>query len=198
MAEHRTAFLSTHDTLYCESRAESIHRFDTHAIETDRLLKRLRGVLGACIHFRRHVHHLTERHTASEVSHHHLSLGDLHDDLLAVAHHEFVDRVVHDLFQKHIDAVVIVAAVTEFAYIHAGAEPYMLLPVKSNDIILRILCHRCIKLVRHSLHFGCRQSCLYFLFFCHFSKDSFVSRFKDTKKAFFHQPPSSTAPLLPS
>jgi hypothetical protein len=62
----------------------------------------------------------------SYFAHAHQPVLHLDLDALAVAHREFVDRVVDRFLEQHVDTVLGVGAVAEPANIHAGTQPDVL------------------------------------------------------------------------
>ena len=92
-----------------ECRGERVDGFGTDAVEPDGFLEDFGVVFGAGIHLRNALHDLAERDAAAVVAD-----GDaavvfyLDVDALAVAHDEFVYRIVDDFFQQYINPVVLV------------------------------------------------------------------------------------------
>ena len=64
---------------------------------------------------------------------------DLDLDLLAVAHDEFVDRVVHDLLEQDVAAVVGMRAVADAPDVHARAQPDVLQRGQRLDLALVVI-----------------------------------------------------------
>ena len=58
--------------------------------------------------------------------------GDL--DSLAMPLHKLVDGVVDDLFEEHVDTVVVGASVAQLADIHAGTEADMFIPFEGDNV----------------------------------------------------------------
>ncbi len=89
----------------------------------DRELEDVVVVLAAGVDLGDALDHLAERDAAAVVAHRD-GLAVARDlDAAAGAHDEFVDRVVDDLLEQHVDAVVGVGAVADPADVHAGAQP---------------------------------------------------------------------------
>src|SRR5258707_8786346 len=86
---------------------ECVHRFGAHAIQPDAELEDIIVVFGAGVDFRDAIHDLAQGDAASEIADRARLIfdGDLH--LFAVAHDEFVDAVVDDLFEEDTTAAVV-------------------------------------------------------------------------------------------
>ena len=106
-----------------------VHRLDTHTVQTDGLLERrallVIVVLAARVHHAHRRRQRIERNTASVVAHRHLVILNRDVDLVAVAVHVLVDRVVGHLLDQHVDTVVRLRAVAQLADIHARAQPHV-------------------------------------------------------------------------
>ena len=105
---------------------EGVDRLLADAIEADRLLERLGVVFGAGVDDRDAFQDLAERDAAAVVAHAQGAVGELHLDLPAAAHREFVDGVIDRLLEQDVDAVLGVAAIAEAADVHARPQPDML------------------------------------------------------------------------
>lgn len=119
--------------------AEGVDGFEAYAVQSDRFLERRRVVLAAGIHLRGYINERTEGNSTAIVAHGSRFFVDVHGDLLSEPHHIFVDRVVENLFQEHVYAVVGIGAVAEFSDIHAGTPLDMFFPVKGLDVLLAVI-----------------------------------------------------------
>ena len=99
---------------------------DADAVKTHCLLACLAAVLAAGVHLAHGSRERFERYAAAVVAHPHRVVLDRDLDTLAGTHDELVDRVVDDLFQKHVYAVVRLRAVAQLADIHSRAQADML------------------------------------------------------------------------
>ena len=109
------------------------HTVHAHALLEVGIVKFTAGVeLGGGIH------HFVERNTAAKVPHRHgfILNGDI--DPAAVAHGEFIDGVVDDFLQEHIDAVSLAVSIAKSADIHAGTPPDVLVPFQGLDGVVVI------------------------------------------------------------
>ena len=150
----RTAHLALAERLNNKTTTEHIHGFGSYAIQTDTLLERLRVVLATRIQHRDGIHHLAQRYASAIVPN--LDTSVLHTYLhlhlnhLAFAHAKLVNRVVYRLLDEHIDTVVRVASVAQFANIHTRPAADMLAVVQMNNIRLIVRgCRHCLVLVTH-------------------------------------------------
>ena len=107
---------------------ERVDGLGAHAVHAHGELEALGVELAAGVQLAHAVHDLAERDAAPVVAHAARAAVPVELDLHAppVAHDELVDRVVDDLLQQHVDAVVVVAAVAGPADVHPEAQPDML------------------------------------------------------------------------
>ena len=105
---------------------QRVDRLGADAVEADAELEHLVVVFRAGVDLGNAVHHLAERDAAPEIAHADAVAVDLDVDLPAVAHDELVNRVVHDLLEQYVAAVVRVRAGADAPDIHARAEPDVL------------------------------------------------------------------------
>ncbi len=105
---------------------QRIDRLGADAIEADAELKHVVVVFCAGIDLGDAVHDLAQGDAAPEIAHLHAVAIHTDMDLPAVAHDEFVNRVVHDLLEQDIAAVVRVRARADAPDIHARAQPDVL------------------------------------------------------------------------
>ena len=126
-----------------ELRGEGVHCLCTHTVQTDRLLESFGIVLAARVDFRYAVDDLAERNATAVVAHAGCMVVDINFNLFARTHHEFVDGVVYNFLDEHVDAVVRAVAIAELADVHAGAEADMFMPFEGLDAVFCIFrsCH---------------------------------------------------------
>ena len=127
-----------------EGLGEGVHGLGAHAVESDRLLEDLVVELAAGVEDAHGLDHGIQGDPAAEVAHGHVVhlYGDA--DLLAEAHGELVDGVVHDLLQQDIDAVAGIVAVAKTSDVHARTHPDML------DAFQRAYVFVCVVAIWHS------------------------------------------------
>ena len=92
------------------------------AVEADAELEDVVVVFGAGVDFGDAIHHLAQGDAASEIADGDGVALDVKLHFLAVAHDEFVHRVINDLLDQDVAAVVAVGAVPDAADVHAGAQ----------------------------------------------------------------------------
>ena len=117
---------------------KGVHGLETHTVKTHRLLVTLRVILTSGVQDAHGLHHRIKRNTSSEVPHCHLLLAHPDLDLLAEACRELVDRVVHNLLQKHIDTVSRIITLSKSTDVHTRSEPDMLDTIKRLDVIVAV------------------------------------------------------------
>src|SRR5581483_7772276 len=105
---------------------KSVDRLGPDTIQADGELKNFIVVLGAGVDLGNAVHHLAQRNAPSEVAHGHRAALDLDVHLLAVAHDVFINRIIDDLLEQNVAAVVIMRPVPDAPDVHAGAQPDVL------------------------------------------------------------------------
>jgi len=96
------------------------------------------AVLTAGVHLADGRRERFEGDAAAVVAHRHHLVLDRNVDLAAGPHDEFVDRIVHDLLDEDVNAVVGLRAVAQLADIHAGAQTDMLPRRKRNDGVVAV------------------------------------------------------------
>ena len=121
---------------------QRIDRLGADAVQADAELEYVVVVLGAGVDLRHAVHDLAQRDAAPEIAHRHALALDLDLDLLAVAHDEFINRVVYDLLEQDVAAVIVVGAVADAADVHARAQPDVLQGGQRLDLalVVNVLC----------------------------------------------------------
>ena len=119
--------------------AQSIHRLDTHPIQTDRLLEGLTIILRPSINLGGTVHQLTQRNPATVVTHLHPALViDVDANLLTVPHDKLIHRIIECFLQENIDPIVRRRPITQLTNIHSGTEANVLSPVQTLNIVLGV------------------------------------------------------------
>ena len=103
-----------------------IDGLDADSVQSDGLLEGRTAVLAAGIHLADGRSEGLERNAAPVVADSHDVVLDRHVDLLAGAHDELIDRVVHHLLDQDVNAVVGLRAVAQLADIHTRPQPDML------------------------------------------------------------------------
>ena len=111
---------------------------DAHAVQADGLLEGRTAVLAAGIHLADGRRERFERNAAPVVAHRDHVVGHRDLDLLAGTHDELVDRVVDDLLDEHVDAVVGLRTVAQLADIHAGAQADVLARSEGYDRVVAV------------------------------------------------------------
>jgi hypothetical protein len=88
-------------------------------------LKHIVVVFGARIDLADTLDHFAERYTSPIVADRNLLflLIELNINFIAVVHDEFIDRIVNDFLEHHIDPVICMGAISQPADIHPGSEP---------------------------------------------------------------------------
>jgi hypothetical protein len=105
---------------------QSIYGLGPYTVETYAELENLIVVLGSGIDFGNTLDDLAQRDSPPEITHRDPGALDSDDYPVTVPHDELIDGVIHHLFDKDIDAVVIIRAVTHTADIHTGTFPDVL------------------------------------------------------------------------
>ena len=126
--------LSVAETLHFEVGGKGVDGFHTHTVLTDGVGESLAVELAAGVDLGDAVHHLVERDAAAVVAHRHDIVLDGDLDRFAMPLHKLVDGVVDDLFEEHVDTVVVGASVAQFADIHAGTEADMFIPFEGDNV----------------------------------------------------------------
>jgi len=121
-------------------RGKGIHRLDTYSVKTHRFLENLGIIFGARIHLAHRFREFSQRNAPAIIAYPHNFGIDDDFDFFPEAHHKLIHGIVQDFFHQHVNPVVRCRSVTQFADIHSGPLPYMLLPVKGKDGALIINC----------------------------------------------------------
>ena len=119
---------------------ERIYRLDTHPIQPYRLAEYAILILRPRVHLAGHIHHAAQGDTAPVVAHrYHARLGiQRHVNPPAVAHHMLVERIVKHLLEQHVDPVVWLGTIAQFAYVHPGPATDVLPPLQGLDGIFSV------------------------------------------------------------
>ena len=115
---------------------QRVDRLGADAVEANAELKHVVVVFRAGVDFGNAVHDLAERDAPPEIAHGHAVALDSDVNLPAVAHDELVNRVVHDLLEQDVAAVIRVRAGADAPDIHARAQPDVLQRRQSLDLAL--------------------------------------------------------------
>ena len=118
---------------------EGVDRLGADAVEADAELEHVVVVFRAGVDLGNAVHDLAERDAAPEIAHADARAVDLDLDLLAVAHDVFVNRVVHDLLEQDVTAVVGMRAGADAPDVHARAQPDVLQRGQRLDLALVVI-----------------------------------------------------------
>ena len=109
---------------------QGVHGFRTHPIQPHRFLKSPRIILTSRVDFGHDIDHLSQWNTATIITHLHLTLPDVNSHTLSMAHGMFIDAVIDDLLEKHVNSVICRLAVSQFAYVHPRTHSDVFLPVQ--------------------------------------------------------------------
>ena len=129
---------------HVEIHGHGVHGLGAHAVHAYALLEVGIVKLAAGVELGGGIHHFVERNAAAKVPHRHgfILNGDI--DPAAVAHGEFIDGVVDDFLQEHIDAVSLAVSIAKSADIHAGTPPDVLVPFQGLDGVVVVSMVDCI------------------------------------------------------
>ena len=122
-----------------EALRQGVDGLGAHAVESDGLLEDLVVELAAGVEDAHGLDHGIQGDSAAEVAHGHVVHADVDADLLAEAHGEFVDGVVHDLLQEDVDAVTGVVAVAQASDIHTRTKAYVLYAFEGADVVVCVV-----------------------------------------------------------
>ncbi len=119
--------------------AQGIHGLQAHAVQAHALLESLAVIFSSGVEHTDGFHQLPKGNAAPIVAHGNAQMVlHRHFNALAGIHLEFVNAIVNNLFQQHVDAVFGMAAVSKPADVHAGARAHMLHVRKVTDVLLVI------------------------------------------------------------
>gem|GEM_PF-2584289 len=110
-----------------------IHSLGSHPVQADGKLKYIVAVFCTGVDDRNTLDHLAKRYAAAVVAHPHFALLATDDNLIAKAHDEFIDAVVHHLLEQDVDAVIDMRTISQPPDIHAWTLSYMLQRTKRLD-----------------------------------------------------------------
>jgi hypothetical protein len=143
LAKLDAARLVLTEGLDLEELGQGVHRLDADAVEADGALECLAVVLRTRVDLRRAFQQLAQGHATSEVAHGDgLILGNVDLDRVAETHDVFVDAVVDDFLEQHINPVLRQRSVAELADVHPRAEPDVLAPVEGFDAVFSVIVRR--------------------------------------------------------
>ena len=156
--EHRLGALAAPHGHDLEVGGQCVHRLGAHAVQTHGELEHIVVVLGAGVDDGDALHHLPQGNATAVVPNLHPAAGNLYGHLAAIAHDEFVNRVVDDLLQEDVDSVVAVGAIPQPPDVHPGPEPDVLQRAEGLDLglvvyVFFLLTHR----IEYSKNSGCSQ-----------------------------------------
>src|SRR5258706_998239 len=125
---------------------ERIHSLGANSIQPDAELEHVIVVFGAGVDLRYAIDDFSEGNAAPEITDRNCFVRDRDLDLLTVAHNEFIDAVIDDLFEQDIAAIVVMGAIADAANVHAGAQSDMFEGRERLDFTLVVnvffsLCH---------------------------------------------------------
>ena len=139
---HRTG-LAVADRTGRKLFGKHVHGLDAHAVQAHGLLEGVASVLAARVHLPDGRRERLEGDAAAVVAHRNDVVGQRDVDLPARAHDEFVDRVVHDLLDQHVERLVGLRTVAHHADVHAGAQADVLPRREGHDgVVAVIVCVR--------------------------------------------------------
>ncbi len=128
-------------TLHLEVGAEGIDGLHTDAVEAYALLECLRVVFAAGVEHRYGLNELALRNAAAVVANADAQVvGDVNLEPVAGLHLKLIDRVVDDLLEQHVDAVLGQRTVAQTADIHAGTRTDVLHIAQVANVVISILC----------------------------------------------------------
>ena len=127
-------------TAYLEVTAQRIDGLHADTIQTHGLLKSLRVVLTTSIQHGYGLDHLSLWDASPIVSDRNTQVVvNSHLDTVARFHLEFIDGVVDNLFQQHVDTIFGQGAVAQTTDIHTRTSTYMLHITQMTDVLVIIL-----------------------------------------------------------
>ena len=122
--ENSRAYFAVAVTAYLETAAECVDCLDADTVQTNALFECLAVVFTAGIQFADCLYQLSLRNASSVVAYAYAEIFFYVDfDSFAGTHLEFIDTVVHYLFQQYIDTVIILRTVAKTAEAIAVAAP---------------------------------------------------------------------------
>ena len=134
----RERTLAVPEGLHIEVIGQGIHGLCSHTVETYGFLECLIVEFASGVQLAGHIHHGVERNTASVVPYGHLPAFDIDGYGFPEAHRELVNRVVHNLFQKHVYSVTRVVSVPQSSNVHSGPAPDVFVPFEGLNVVFGI------------------------------------------------------------
>ena len=136
-----------------ETLGKSIHGFYTDTVQSYGFLKSFRIILGPRVHLRGHVNQFTQWNSSSEIPYRNRPFLHVDNNLASRSHREFVDTIIHHLFNQYVYSIVHCRSVPQFSDIHTGAQAYMFPPVQRPNRIFRIVLYHklsmfCTKIIK--------------------------------------------------
>ena len=123
-----------------ETGTEGIDGLHAHTVQTHTFLEGLSIVFTTGIQYRYGLHKLTLRDATAIVTYRDAQVVlDIHLDAVTGIHLKLIDRVVDDLLEQDVDAVLRQVAIAQSSYIHARTCPNMLHVRQVSDVVIRIL-----------------------------------------------------------
>ena len=135
---HRAGF-AVADRTGREFARKHVDGLDADAVQADGLLEGRAAVLAAGVHLADGRRERLEGNAAAVVAHRNHVVGDRNGDLTAGAHDELVHRVVHDLLDEDVNAVVGLRAVAQLADIHTGPQADVLPRREGDDGVVAVI-----------------------------------------------------------
>ena len=111
--------MATTKRLDLEIGRKGVYRFCAYSIQPYRLLKRLAVIFTACIDLGYTVNNLPQGNAPAVIAHLHAVVCHMQIDPLTIPHHILINAVVNDLFEQHINAVIVGSAIAQLANVHA-------------------------------------------------------------------------------
>ena len=131
---------------------QCIHGFDTHTIESHTLLESFRVVLSTRIEYTHSFHQFPLWDASSIVAHSNSQIiFNIYLYPIARFHFELINRVVQNLFQEYINAVLWQLSVAQSTNVHAWTSTHMLHIRQVTDVIIGISNSTCLLLRRDRL-----------------------------------------------
>ena len=144
-------------------RGEGVDGLEAYAVEAHALLEGFAVVLASGVEHRHGLDEFAKGYAAAVVAHGHAHVVvDIYFDALARVHLEFVDGVVDDLFQQHVDAVLGMSAIAQSADVHAGACAHVLHVGEVAYLVFAVSnlrCFLCPSLLGEGYLFFCHALC---------------------------------------
>ena len=167
--EDRAPNLAVAEGVGFKAVGQGVDGLQADTVQTDTLLESLGVIFATGVKHRHGVDQLAQGDAAPVVANGGaLVVVDIYFDALSGVHLEFVDAVVNDLLEQHVDAVLCLAAVAQSANIHTGSGAHML-HIGEVTYILLTIGHggrplRCVFFLYYSVFFhALRRLCIVLL-----------------------------------